>query len=176
MKLKLLIFIFLVCMFSLTAEAADFPNNFVSGVLNWGVDCENIKFNKDFTFEYKFSGDCKGWGRVLKGEWKKGDGKLLLSAKMSEGPSEENGECSGSYYETYSKAKKKTCINKYKKRIVNAFGVYPAHFKISGFVVLNEKSEAIVTLQSELINNEKSKSKTGFLNIEGDSFGIFGDL
>ncbi|MDF3821167.1 hypothetical protein P3G55_14765 [Leptospira sp. 96542] len=153
--------------------SVNFPKNFSGGVLNWGVDCEHFIFHENGTFSYKFTGDCKGWGRTIKGQWKKENDRLLLSAKMIEGPKEENDQCGGSYYHTNTAKEKKECIKKYKSRILKNFQVYPAIFELSGHVVLGKDDNAIVTIKTLLKNNPKLKDKPGFLQIEGDSFGQF---
>ncbi|MBM9592037.1 hypothetical protein JWG41_16430 [Leptospira sp. 201903075] len=167
---------------SLNAQSSDsptkypldeFPKYFKQGTLNWGVDCEHFKFNENGTFTYKFTGDCKGWGRSIKGKWTKGNDRIILSAKMTEGPSEEKNHCGGSYYHTNTKKEKNECIKKYKTGILKSFKVYPAIFDLNGFITLDENQKTTVTIKTKLINNEKLKNKEGFLNIDADKFGSF---
>ena len=154
----------------------DFPKSFISGRLNWNVDCLNFQFKKNKTFVYKFTGDCKGWGRRLHGTWSKGKDRILLKAVMREGPSQEHDHCAGSYYHANTPKQKATCIKKYKKWIRSKYGVYPAILEVRGSVRLNKKSEGMFSLETFLINNPKKPRLPGLLRIKNDSFGKFVDL
>ena len=151
----------------------EFPKHFKKGLLRWGVDCEHFEFKSNGTFSYKFTGDCKGWGRTIKGTWKKGKDRLIFQANMHEGPSEEEKHCGGSYYHTNTKTEKKNCIKKYKKMILDNYHVYPALLDVKGFIILDDKNKAFVTLKSTVLNSPSLKDKAGMLQIEGDSFGEF---
>ncbi|TGN18730.1 hypothetical protein [Leptospira idonii] len=182
MNQTIITFFLLILNISLYAQSSDltshsplneFPKHFKKGILNWGVDCEHFEFKENGSFIYKFTGDCKGWGRKIEGKWSKNKDRMILSAKMMEGPSEENGQCAGSYYHTNTKKEKNECIKKYKAGILKNFQVYPAIFEFTGFIHLDENKKAIVTIKTNLKNNKNLKDKPGFLNIDADSFGEF---
>ena len=154
----------------------EFPKNFVQGKLDLGIDCLNIHFKKDGTFVYKFTGDCKGWGRKLHGTWKKEGDRIIFQATMHEGPSEEHDQCAGSYYQKNTPREKDACIRKYRSMIRKELGTYPAILSVQGHVRLDEKKHGIVFLRSMLLNHPQKKTVRGLLQIENDSFGEFTDL
>ncbi len=125
MKYINILFLILGFAYSIVAQSNDdidlssFPKNFHSGELSAPVDCENMKFLKNGTFIYKFTGDCKGWGRKLKGIWKKREDHLELSGIMYENYQEGKIGCAGSYYHTNTRDEREECIKEYIKRTLN---------------------------------------------------------
>jgi hypothetical protein len=148
-----------------------FPADFKSGLLGAGVDCEHIRFEANGQFAYKFTGDCKGWGRILKGKWSKQDDKLVLVATLREDASEGKKGCAGSYYHVNTAAESKACFDKFRKKILAEFGIFPAIFEISGEVRLTEKLTVSVSLKSVLTNNAKKGRIKGLMNFEDNDFG-----
>ncbi|MCB1179533.1 MAG: hypothetical protein KDK36_18280 [Leptospiraceae bacterium] len=149
-----------------------FPKNFLEGTLSTGVDCENIKFLKNGEFIYKFTGDCKGWGRKLKGKWKKKNDHLELSAIMNENYEEAEIGCAGSYYHTNTKAEKDECIKKYKNNIKDKFGIFPVKLKLSGKVWVTNSLDVGVSIETYLISTKKEKVK-GLMFFSDEKFGTF---
>jgi len=154
-------------------ETPDFLKDFKYGILGVGVDCEQIKFLSDGTFAYKFTGDCKGWGRVLKGTWKKKENRLILSAVLIESKEEGDIGCAGSYYHKNTPKEKADCFSAYKKDILKNFGVFPAKFDLQGEIWITTKLAVAVKLESYLTNNPKKGRIKGLMHFSDEEFGKF---
>ncbi|MCW7460405.1 hypothetical protein ND856_19205 [Leptospira bandrabouensis] len=149
----------------------DFPNNFKSGILNLGSNCESIYLDKNGNFNYHFTGDCKGWGRILKGKWIKENNYIRLSAILTEGNKKDEIElCSGSHYSEYTNSEKNECIAKYRQSILSNFGKYPTEFYVDGYLKIDETIMIEVDLKSKLANDKNTK---GLLNISKEKFTAF---
>jgi hypothetical protein len=159
--------------YEMPIENRDFLTDFDSGILGAGVDCEHIKFLPEGKFEYKFTGDCKGWGRTLKGTWRKAGNQLRLSGNLIESKDEGKIGCAGSYYQENTAKEKSTCLAKYRQKIMQKFGVFPAKFQISGTVWITEKLTAAVKIESYLMNNPKKGKIKGLMHFNDEKFGLF---
>ncbi|TGK87181.1 hypothetical protein EHQ19_00105 [Leptospira montravelensis] len=180
-KITLLIFVTYFCFNfckTISEEATEnsFPQNFTSGVLETGVDCENIEFFPDGKFVYKFTGDCKGWGRTVKGNWKKDKEKILLTATFFENKIEGEIGCAGSYYHENTLSEKKECFKKYKNGIKEKFDIFPAIFDLTGYVWVTEKDNIGVSIQTYLSNNPKKGKIKGIMFFEDLNFGKFSNI
>ena len=160
----------------MSVNSVDFLKDFKAGILGTGVDCENIKFLPNGKFVYKFTGDCKGWGRILNGSWKKEGNQLKLAANLREDKAEGETGCAGSYYHENTPKEKHVCYSKYKKDILQKFGVFPALFRVTGTVSITPKLTVSVKIESYLTNNKKKGKIKGLMHFEDEKFGVFRSL
>lgn len=165
-----------------TAEEAKtvekkFPENFDEGMVSFGIDCIRIELYKNHTFMYKFTGDCKGWGREIRGTWRKTkDATIELSATLHENKAEGMKGCAGSYYAAYSKKEQLKCYKKYRNHVKSELGVFPATCKIEGVIELPEPNSGTVNLSSTLVTKTKNPDAEPvpcLLKIDGDQFAGF---
>lgn len=160
----------------MSVNTVDFLKDFKAGILGTGVDCENIKFLPNGKFVYKFTGDCKGWGRTLNGTWTKEGNRLKLAAILREDKAEGETDCAGSYYHENTRKEKRACFSKYKKDILEKFGVFPAVFRVTGTVSISPKLTVSVKIESYLINGKEKGEIKGLMNFEDEKFGVFQSL
>jgi len=158
---------------ALPIEQSTFPDDFESGILGAGVDCEHIDFLPNGQFAYKFTGDCKGWGRVLKGQWRKEGKYIVFAATLRENASEGKTGCAGSYYHKNTPSEVTACFEKYKQGILESFGVFPAVFDLSGKLWVGLKGKIAVSIESYLTNNPKKGKIKGLMHFTDEEFGTF---
>ncbi|HMV80323.1 MAG TPA: hypothetical protein PL163_16710 [Leptospiraceae bacterium] len=156
-------------------DRSSFPAKFISGVLSAGIDCEHIKLMRNGNFEYKFTGDCKGWGRKLKGKWVKKEDHISLSGFLKENQEEGETGCAGSYYHTNTPEEKKECFQRYKNKILERFGKFPAIFEMKGKIWITEESTVGVSIETYMLKSDKKNTK-GLMFFSDEKFGAFGKL
>ncbi len=177
-KILFYLIFFLFLNFSLTSEDAkiideNFAKNFESGIISTGVDCENLTLNKNKTFIYKFTGDCKGWGRTISGKWFIKNNFIFIKGTLNENEAEGKKGCAGSYYKANSKKEIEVCFKNYKSGILAEFKKFPASFDFEGKIWKTTNSTIIaVSIETYLLNGNKKTTTKGLMFFNDETFGV----
>lgn len=148
----------------------EFFSGFEAGLLEAPINCEHIKFFRWHEFEYKFTGDCTMPGRLIRGNWQIDGNEIILTAMMREDTEEGEIDCQGAFHHENNRQQRKACFQKYKKRIMKTFGVFPAEFEVTGKIWITDKLTFAVKMQSRLVSKHRKKKK-GFLYFTDQNFG-----